>query len=41
MDSFLQLVTRLAFLGCLIGSVWVSGLVVPATVLLFMTVWKD
>lgn len=39
MAGILKLVTRLAFLGCLIGSVWVSGLVVPACVLMLMLWW--
>jgi hypothetical protein len=37
-DGVIRLITRLAFLGCLIGGVWVTGLVVPACVLMFL-IW--
>jgi hypothetical protein len=38
-DDFIKLVSRLAFLGCLIGSAWDSALVVPACVLMLLLWW--
>lgn len=40
MDGVIKLITRLAFLGCLIGSAWISSLFVP-TVVLMISMWWD